>query len=205
MIDEPDTKTVHLLAKAPGIKIHQVASTQHYTMPMRTDMAPYDDNNIRLALKWSIPRQEILNKVQGGFGVVGNDVPISPLQRYHNPNLEQYELDPDKAAFYYKKAGAPKLTFQLYAAEASWNDTFWKHPRFNYLMVQARGELNDDRRREMYYEMAQIVHEDGGAVVLMFTDLIMAATYTLKRPDRPMRGVFFMDGYQVAEEWWFDS
>ena len=92
-----------------------------------------------------------------------------------------------------------------YAAEASWNDTRWKHPRFNELLIQARGELNDELRREQYHEMAQIIHDDGGVVVLMFTDLVMAATDKLKRPDRPLRGVFFMDGYQVAEQWWFDD
>ena len=271
MIDEPDTKTVHLLAKAPSIQVIQTPSTQQYTMPMRTDTAPYDNNDIRLALKWSIPRTEILNKVQGGHGVIGNDVPISPLQRYHNPNLEQYEFDADKAAFHFKKAGSPDYEFQLYASDtgfpnavdaalliqesakkaglninvnrspndgywtdvwmqkewcacywagrptedwmysttyqagASWNDTFWAHPRFNELLVQARGELNDDLRRAQYYEMAQIIHDEGGLVLLMFTDLVMAATDKLKRPDRPLRGVFFMDGYQVVEQWWFDS
>src|SRR5690606_6346253 len=27
---------------------------------------------------------------------------------------------------------------QAYAADANWNDTFWKHQRFNELLVQAR-------------------------------------------------------------------
>ena len=53
--------------------------------------------------------------------------------------------------------------------------------------------------------MAQSIHDDSGVVVLMFTDLVMAATDKLKRPDRPVRGVFFMDGYHVAEQWWYDS
>ena len=30
---------------------------------------------------------------------------------------------------------------QIYAADASWNDTFWKNDRFNELLVQARSEL----------------------------------------------------------------
>ena len=49
-----------------------------------------------------------------------------------------------------------------YAAEAGWNDTFWKHERFNKLLVEARAELNDAKRGEMYAEMQRIVSDEGG-------------------------------------------
>jgi len=40
-----------------------------------------------------------------------------------------------------------------YAAEAAWNDTHWKHDRFNKLLLEARGELDDAKRHELYFEM----------------------------------------------------
>jgi peptide/nickel transport system substrate-binding protein len=33
-----------------------------------------------------------------------------------------------------------------YAADASWNDTFWKHDRFNELLLAARAELDTNKR-----------------------------------------------------------
>ena len=39
-IAAPDLKTLHLLEKS-GIKILEAAGTKHYSIPMRTDMAPY--------------------------------------------------------------------------------------------------------------------------------------------------------------------
>ncbi len=40
-----------------------------------------------------------------------------------------------------------------YAADAAWNDTFWKNKRFNELLVAARAELDEKKRRQMYVEM----------------------------------------------------
>ena len=33
-----------------------------------------------------------------------------------------------------------------YAADAAWNDTHWKNPRFNELLVAARSETDDKKR-----------------------------------------------------------
>ena len=45
-----------------------------------------------------------------------------------------------------------------YEAGADWNDTRWANPRFNDLLVAARKELDENKRREMYYEMQQLCH-----------------------------------------------
>ena len=36
---------------------------------------------------------------------------------------------------------------------ASWNDTFWSNARFDELLLAARAELDENKRREIYYEM----------------------------------------------------
>ena len=46
-----DLGTVHLLKKKPGITVNAITGTQHFTMPMFTDTAPFDDVNVRNALK----------------------------------------------------------------------------------------------------------------------------------------------------------
>ena len=55
-----------------------------------------------------------------------------------------------------------------YAADAAWNDTFWKNPRFNELLVAARAETDEAKRAAMYAEMQQLLHDDGGLINLVF-------------------------------------
>ena len=51
-----------------------------------------------------------------------------------------------------------------YAANSSWNRTFWKPPRFNELLVAARSELDTDKRAAMCTECQQLIHDDGGLI-----------------------------------------
>ncbi|MFY9238177.1 MAG: ABC transporter substrate-binding protein, partial [Roseovarius sp.] len=118
-IDRVDLKTVGLLERNTSIAIKSIAGTQHYTFAMSTNQAPYDDNNVRLALKYAINREEMVEKILFGYGSVGNDVPIGPNQLYFNTELEQKTYDPDKAKFYLKEAGLDSLEVSLSAADAA--------------------------------------------------------------------------------------
>ena len=118
-IDRVDLKTVHLLKRRKGINIHSIAGTQHYTFPMRTNVAPYNDNNVRMALKHALDRKEMVAKILQGFGVIGNDHPIGPGQRFFAKDLEQRTYDPDKAKHYLEKAGLDSLSVDLHVADAA--------------------------------------------------------------------------------------
>ena len=118
-IDRVDLKTVHLLKRRPGLKVHSIAGTQHFTFPMRTNVAPFSDNNVRLALKHAINRKEMVEKILQGFGVVGNDHPIGPGQRFFAKDLEQRTYDPDKAKHHLKQAGMDSLSVDLSVADAA--------------------------------------------------------------------------------------
>lgn len=117
LIDKPDLQTIHLLEKNPNIQVVRVGSTRHYTMPMHADVEPFGNNDLRLALKYVLPRQEILDKVARGYGSLGNDQPISHLQRFYL-ELPQREFDIDKAKFHYEKAGSPAIP-PLYTSDVA--------------------------------------------------------------------------------------
>ena len=118
-IDRVDLKTVHLLKRRKGLTVHSIAGTQHYSFPMRTNMPPFDDNNVRMALKHAINREEMVEKILQGFGVVGNDHPIGTGQRFFAKDLEQRTYDPDKAKHYLKQAGMDSLSVDLSTADAA--------------------------------------------------------------------------------------
>ena len=118
VIDRLDPKTVSLLARSPAVNILETTGYLHYTFPMRLDVEPFGNYDLRMALKSSINRQEMVDKILLGHGTVGNDHPISPSVPFHAGDLPQREYDPEKAAFHYKKSGHSG-TIQLSASDAA--------------------------------------------------------------------------------------
>ena len=43
-----------------------------------------------------------------------------------------------------------------YSADSAWNASYFQHERFNQILLQARGELDTSKRREVYYGMQEI-------------------------------------------------
>ena len=114
-----DLKTADLLDKKPGVSVLQVAGTKHYTYPMDVRQAPFDDNNVRMALKLGIDREAFVNTVLRGYGSLGNDHPIGTSQNYHASGLEQRKYDPDKAKWHLKQAGMDSLDVEMHASDAA--------------------------------------------------------------------------------------
>jgi peptide/nickel transport system substrate-binding protein len=114
-----DLKTAHLLDKKPGVDVIQVSGTKHYTYPMDVRLAPFDDNNVRMALKLGIDREGFVKTVLRGYGSLGNDHPISTSQNYHASDLPQRKYDPDEAKWYLNKAGLSSLDLEMHASNAA--------------------------------------------------------------------------------------
>jgi peptide/nickel transport system substrate-binding protein len=89
-----------------------------------------------------------------------------------------------------------------YESTAAWNEAHWKNERFDSLLREARSELDDAKRREMYGEMQQIVHEDGAQLIPMFADTVLAANKKVQYKE-PLVGNFELDGFRAYERWWF--
>ncbi len=101
------------------------------------------------------------------------------------------------------RATADWMFSTAYAEDAAWNDTLWKHDRFNKLLKEARAELDENKRRELYVEMQRIVRDEGGVVIPVFGNWIEAANKNVKF-EKPA-GNWEMDGNRCAERWWFES
>jgi peptide/nickel transport system substrate-binding protein len=261
-----DLKTVDRLKQKAGIRVEQTTGTSHKTFAMFTDVAPFDDNNVRMALKLAIDREELVQKVWRGYAVLGNDQPIAPANRFHAGAIPQRTYDPDKAKWHLKQAGLSSLKIDLsasdgaypgavdaavlykehaaragieinlirepadgywtnvwlkkpfvsvswsgratedwmfstaYAAGVEWNDSHWSHERFNKLLVEARAELDEAKRAEMYGEMQLLVRDEGGVVIPVFTSYVFAMADKVQQG--PMWGNWDVDGLRLLERWW---
>jgi len=111
-----DVKTAHLLEKKPGIQVIRTAGKMHYEFVMNTTQAPFDNNDVRMALKLAIDREDFLKRICHGYGTLGNDHSLCPAYRYY-AKLPQRAYDPDKARWHMKKSGIGDYTFTIHAAE----------------------------------------------------------------------------------------
>jgi peptide/nickel transport system substrate-binding protein len=118
IINRVDPRAVALLVKAPKTEIVRGAGGWHPIVAMQTDKAPYDNPELRLAMKYAIDRDQILKTLFSGYGALGNDHPIAPGDPFFNKDLPQRKRDPDKAAFHLKKSGVD-ATLVLQASEAA--------------------------------------------------------------------------------------
>jgi peptide/nickel transport system substrate-binding protein len=89
-----------------------------------------------------------------------------------------------------------------YAADSPWNDTHWKNERFNKLLVEARTELDSERRRAMYWEMQEIVRNNGGTIIPVYAQYVFVSRSKSHGPLAANRDV---DGWKSMERWWYTS
>lgn len=241
MMNRVEPKIVDLVKRVPGVKIQNIAGAAHYVFAMQCTTPPFDNNDLRLALKYAVDRKEMVDKVLRGYGTIGNDIPVNASYPLFPEGIEQREFDPEKAAFHYKKSGhSGPITFitsdvafpgavdaaQLfqqscakagitldvqrapgdgywaevwnkkpfsasywvgrptqdqqystaYLSTADWNETRFKREDFDKLVVAARAELNEDKRKAMYRDIALMVRDDGGAIIPMYNDWIDAVS-----------------------------
>jgi peptide/nickel transport system substrate-binding protein len=54
----------------------------------------------------------------------------------------------------------------------------------------------------MYGEMQRLIREEGGVVIPVFVNHVMAATTKIKF--NKISGLKDLDEYRVAERWWFE-
>jgi peptide/nickel transport system substrate-binding protein len=118
-IDRVDLKTLDRLASHPNVKISEIAGFAHYTAPMNCTVAPFDNKDVRLAIKYAIDREELVKKILFGHGTPGDDNPIAKGVPFHAPPKAKHAFDPDKARFHLKQAGLDSLKVDLSAADAA--------------------------------------------------------------------------------------
>jgi peptide/nickel transport system substrate-binding protein len=243
-----DPKSIPIIAGAPNTEMANSPSSRHLTFAMNSERAPTDNRDFRQAMRLLIDRQAVLDDIQKGYGLVGNDTPISSLDPYFCEDIPQRDIDLDKAKFHLKKAGMDGGSINLHTSEAAggvqsidmalmmkenaakigfninfirepadgywskvwlnpsfpfigsnwfprvtadirfsstyisgvdWNEAFWSNERFDKLVKMARGVKDGPERREIYCEAQQIMWDEGGSIIPLFTDWLDARSTKL--------------------------
>lgn len=241
MVNRVPPKVASLVGRMRGVNVQSVPSAGHYVFIMHANTAPFDNKDLRMALKYAINREEMVEKILFGNGSLGNDSPINAAYPYYSDDIEQRAYDPEKAAAHFKASGhegpillrtsdnsfpgAPDASqlFQqsasaagiqleikrepndgywsevwnkqpfctsywggrptqdamfstAYLSSSDWNDTRFYNDQFDQLLIAARGELDDAKRKAMYRNMSTLVSEEGGLICPMFNNFIDATS-----------------------------
>jgi peptide/nickel transport system substrate-binding protein len=96
------------------------------------------------------------------------------------------------------------LLFSLFfKSDAAWNESGWKNARFDQLLLAARGEADEVKRKQMYGDMQVLVHQSGGVGIPVFISALDAHDRRLKGlASIPLGGLM---GYAFAEHVWLDA
>ncbi|TMV90800.1 ABC transporter substrate-binding protein [Thioclava sp. BHET1] len=261
-------RSMRILKSDPKV-VTSVSTSGNYTnLNMRLDLNPGDKAGFVEGMKYLLNREAIQKSVFRGLAEIANDQPISPADRYHNPNLKAREFDPEKAKALFEKAGVlgteipivasdaatssvdmativqqagdqigmkfkidrvpsdgywsnywlkapvhfgninprptPDILFSLlYASDAPWNESQYKSAKFDKMLAEARGALDDSKRTQMYWEMQEMVANEAGTAIPVYISNVDALSDKVGglKPN-PLGG---MMGYDFARHVWLES
>ncbi len=265
-----ENKTLGLLGRDPNIEIDNVPSASAIVMPMHSNVGPFDNNDVRMAMKLAIDREELIEKISFGAASLGNDFHHSPAMPYFPADIPQRTYDPEKAKWHLKQAGVDSVSVNLSTAEsittgavdlavlysaqakkagidinvvrepndgywsdvwltkpfcvvswgarptpdvmytlaykddAAWNESYWQHERFNEILLQAKAELDDAKRAEMYAEMGMISRDEGSSVIPYFPNFVYGRRKNVRHTGQ-LAASWQLDGARGASRWWFEG
>ena len=108
-----------LLSNDKNFEVLHSTSNAYICFPMNVNKKPFNDPNVRLAIKHSCNRHEIVKAVFLGQGTIGNDHPLKPSHLMYNNGIEAIDYNPKKAKHLLKQSGIEKLNITLHTSEAA--------------------------------------------------------------------------------------
>jgi peptide/nickel transport system substrate-binding protein len=267
LVNQVDPKTFDMMAGSTDIQTYSISGAGHYTFAMRCDAEPFQNADLRLAIKYAVDREELVQKILSGHGKIGNDNPIPSFDPFFAETIPQRPYDPDKAKFHLEKSGftgtlplsvsdvafvgctdagqliqnsaakagikidvikepadgywenvwmkkpwfasffggrptADLMLSLVYKSDAAWNESYWKRPDFDKLLLEARVELDPAKRKQMYHDLQAMIVDDGGEMIPMFNNTLEAGSKTVK--GFYQQPTLEMSGLRAAEKVWLD-
>ncbi|MCD2172136.1 ABC transporter substrate-binding protein [Rhizobium sp. C4] len=98
----------------------------------------------------------------------------------------------------------PDIYFSLlYSSDAPWNESQYKSPKFDSMLLEARGMLDQAKRREIYNEMQTMISDEAGTIIPAYITNADAISSKVKGLlPNPLGG---MMGYAMAEYIWLEA
>lgn len=82
-----DPQSAALIDSTPGVRVENHPAAGHRPLLMMCDRPPFDNLDLRLAVKYAMDREQILETAMAGFGTVANDHPIPPTDPFYSADI----------------------------------------------------------------------------------------------------------------------
>ncbi len=263
-----DPRSVRRIQQSQGFSVFETKSGYYTNLIMRLDQAPGNNADFVLAMKHLFDRNQMRTAILRNFGVVGNDQPIDPGNRFFFAGLPQRPFDPDRARFHFQRSGVGSTTLPMvcgpaapnsvdmaqmlqqagqrigmnlevrrvpadgywsnhwfkhplsfgainprpsadillslfFKSDAAWNESAWRKPQFDQLLLAARGETDEAKRRQMYADMQVMIHNESGIGIPLFSSMLDAHSDRLKGLGAIPVGNLM--GFDFAQHVWLDA
>ena len=101
------------------------------------------------------------------------------------------------------RPNADTILTQFFKSDAAWNESRWKNPKFDQLLVAARAETDLAKRKQMYADMQTMIHQEAGIGIPLFLASIDGHSTKVKGLSPiPLGGLM---GYSFAEHVWMEG
>lgn len=263
-----DPRSVRRIQQTQGYAVFETKSGYYTDLVIRLDQTPGSNPDFVLAMKHLFDRQQMRTAILRNYGVLGNDQPIDPTNRFFFPGLPQRPFDLDRARHHFQRSGVGGTTLPVvcspaapnsidmaqvmqqtgqriglnlevrrvpsdgywsnhwfkhplsfgsvnprpsadilmtlfFRSDAAWNESAWRNPQFDQLLMAARGETDEAKRRQMYADMQVMIHNESGIGIPVFQSLLDGHAARLKGLGAiPLGG---MMGYDFAQHVWLES
>ncbi|KKB62856.1 ABC transporter substrate-binding protein [Robbsia andropogonis] len=101
------------------------------------------------------------------------------------------------------RPSADVLFSQFFASKAPWNESGWNNPKFDQLLLAARAETDEAKRKQMYGDMQQIISTEGSIGIPAFVSFLDGYDKRIQGlksiPTGPMMG------FNFAEYVWWNA
>lgn len=91
----------------------------------------------------------------------------------------------------------------LYKSDAAWNESHFVNPKFDQMLLEARGSLDEARRKEIYGEMQAMVATEAATIIPAY--IASADALSNKVGGLKPHPLGMLQGYNIADTVWLAS
>ena len=101
------------------------------------------------------------------------------------------------------RPSADMLFTLFFKSNAVWNESGWKNEKFDQLLIAARAQTNEAKRKQLYADMQVLVHEHCGVGIPLFRSTVDGYSTNIKGYGASPLGGFM--GFTFAEHVWLEA
>jgi peptide/nickel transport system substrate-binding protein len=121
LVGSVNSRSVDRVKASSRHAIFESKSTTYTDLIMRRDQGPGMSPDFVMAMKHLFNREQMVKSIVQGYGVVANDQPISPSNRFHFKGIKQRAYDPEKAKWHVQKANLGGAAIPVVVSPAATN------------------------------------------------------------------------------------